>query len=106
MPVFDDDDDSQNAYGYGNSRDDHDSWDVAHERPDDIVPDELDTVRCGNCRKMIFEDSVRCPYCKHLQLEDERNRKPLWFVITVVLCILAMTGVVYTIYSYAEHHHP
>lgn len=80
MPAFNDDDE------YGTE---HDSWDAVDDGPDvaDIVPDELTTVRCTNCRKLIFEDCVRCPYCKHLQLEDERNRKPRWFVLTTILSV-------------------
>jgi uncharacterized OB-fold protein len=83
MPAFEDDDEL-----------DSDSWDAVDDGPDvaDIVPDELTTVRCTSCKKYIFEDSVRCPYCKHLQLEDERNRKPRWLVLTAIVCIFAFSS--------------
>ena len=51
-------------------------------------PDDVETVRCTRCKKHILEDSERCPYCGHYQLADERNRKPLWFVVTVVVCVI------------------
>jgi hypothetical protein len=104
MPVFDDDDDFQNfgetssssrrnARGRGEGR--GDEWSVEDEGPDDrdLVPDEMTTVRCTRCGKLIFEDLVRCPYCREMQLEAHRNRKPLWFLVTVIFCVIATGGV-------------
>ncbi|MCL2646617.1 MAG: zinc-ribbon domain-containing protein [Phycisphaerales bacterium] len=50
--------------------------------------DDAETIRCTRCGKYILEDSERCPYCGHYQLADEHNRRPLWFILTVILCIL------------------
>ena len=54
--------------------------------------DDDDTVRCTRCKKYILEDSVRCPYCGHYQLDDQQNRRPLWFILTVILCVLLIGG--------------
>jgi hypothetical protein len=97
MASFEEDDDSRSGEaprargrGQGGARDD--SWD--RDSPDiaDITPDDLGTVRCGHCKKYIFEDSVRCPYCKHLQLEEPTHKKPLWIIIAAILCILGFAG--------------
>jgi hypothetical protein len=53
----------------------------------------MTTVRCTHCRKLIFEDLVRCPYCRELQLEEHQQRKPLWFLVTVIFCVVATGGV-------------
>src|SRR3954452_24133862 len=94
MASFEEDDESRSgevprARGGGGARDD--SWD--RDSPDiaDITPDDLNTVRCGRCKKFIFEDSVRCRYCKHLQLEEQAQKKPLWIIIAAVLCIIGFT---------------
>jgi hypothetical protein len=100
MPAFDDDDysfDEHPARGAGRTGD-GESWDVEDEGPDDrdLVPDEMTTVRCTHCRKYIFEDTIRCPYCAHLQLESEAERKPLWFVTTVLILVGLLVGAVAT----------
>ncbi len=99
MPIFDDEDESGESPRRGGGRgggggERGDSWDVVDDAPDhrDIVPDEYTTVRCTRCRKLIFEDSVSCPYCKTIQLEDHRNKRPLWWIITVLLCIGVLGG--------------
>jgi len=60
--------------------------------PGNAMPpyDDDETVRCIRCRKFIFEGSVRCPYCGHYQVEDERNRKPMWFIVTVIAVIVCI----------------
>jgi len=120
MPLFDDDDDRQDygdSYssprgtrrkggggggkggggggGRGGHGKDDDDWSIEDEGPDDrdLVPDEMPTVRCTNCRKLIFEDLVRCPYCRELQLEERQNKKPLWFIVTVVFCAISVSGI-------------
>ena len=116
MPLFDEDDDQPNygepyssshrtrrsgggggkggGGGGGHGKDD-DDWSLEDEGPDDrdLVPDEMPTVRCTHCRKLIFEDLVRCPYCRQLQLEERQNRKPLWFIVTVVFCVISASGI-------------
>jgi uncharacterized OB-fold protein len=63
--------------------------------PDDEDPDERDlavqereSIKCRTCGKWYLEDAPRCPYCKDWPVEDETERKPLWFVLTVVFCLL------------------
>ena len=90
MPVHDDDDDSPDLFRHSRSHS-HDDDADEHEM---TSPDDFSTVKCTRCRKLIFEDTEYCPYCKHYQLEDERNRKPLWFVLTAILCIAMLSGVV------------
>ena len=70
-----------------------DSWDVdAVDDRHENVPDDHATVRCTQCKKLIFDDVPRCPYCKFMQLEADRHKKPLWFWATVVFCVLATVG--------------
>ena len=94
MPIYDDDETSAFEDPRPSRRDHQDSWDFELD-PDarDIVPDDLATVRCGFCKKLIFEDALRCPYCRNLQLDSQQNRKPLWFWLTAVFCILAIGGI-------------
>lgn len=103
MAVYDDDEESpgeayprrRDTRGRGGSGGGHEEWSVEDEGPDDrdLVPDEMTTVRCTHCRKLIFENLVRCPYCRQLQLEEPGHRKPAWFVLTVIFCVLAAGGV-------------
>ena len=101
MPIHDDD--------MPDSPDDRDSTDWRWDRDardDDIevrdkTPDDFTTVRCTKCKKLIFEDAIRCPYCKHLQLEEEQTRKPVWFWITVFLCVLMMGG--FSLLAFVAH---
>lgn len=58
--------------------------------PRDFTPDDCTTVRCTFCGKFIFDDADQCPYCKHWQLQEERIRKPHWFVVTVIICVAAL----------------
>ena len=53
-----------------------------------------DTLPCPYCRAPIHEDSVRCPRCEnYLSAEDAPpERKPLWFVVAAVLCLLTVVG--------------
>ncbi|HVX83525.1 MAG TPA: hypothetical protein VH253_01785 [Phycisphaerae bacterium] len=103
MPAFEDDDfygdessrpgsrARRGGRGGGAGGNDDDSWDIQDDGPDDrdLVPDEMPTVRCTRCRKLIFEDSITCPYCKTLQLA-EHTAKPRWFLLTVILCIFLL----------------
>ena len=98
MPAFEDDDFSRDdrPYRARNQGRDDDSFGVDDDDVDDrdLVPDEMTTVRCTRCKKLIFEDSVTCPYCKSIQLADHAS-KPRWFFFTVILCIfLLLSGVV------------
>ena len=91
MPAYDDDDLPSDDDARHSARHHDESWDVDDDRdlPDrrDLVPDEMPTVRCAQCRKLIFEDLPRCPYCGHMQLENDRPTRPLWLIITLIFCI-------------------
>lgn len=95
MPTHDDDDffqgfeESRRPRGGGKGGD---SWDLDDPDVRDLAPDDFATIRCTHCRKLILEDSIRCPYCKEWQTGAKRNRKPLWFVITAIVCILVIGG--------------
>jgi RNA polymerase subunit RPABC4/transcription elongation factor Spt4 len=98
MPAFEDDDlfrddPPSRARNHGRDGRDDDSWDVEDDGPDDrdLVPDEMTTVRCTRCKKLIFEDSVTCPYCKSIQLADHAP-KARWFLLTVILCLFLMAS--------------
>lgn len=100
MPAFEDDDlfhdeSSYRASSRGEGRKRDDSWDVEDEGPDDrdLVPDEFTTVRCTECRKLIFEDSPFCPYCKCAQIEAHRPRHPRWLIFTALVALfLTISG--------------
>jgi hypothetical protein len=88
-----DDDNSQEMFR--DWRDDEESWDV-EEDPElrELTPDDFTTVRCPHCGKLIFEDAALCPYCKHWQMEERLTDKPLWFKITVFVCIAVLAPAV------------
>ena len=54
--------------------------------------DDMTTVQCVRCRKWMFEDAPQCPYCKHWQPDPLQARKPLWFIVTAILCIGMVGG--------------
>ena len=71
---FDDDDDE-----YGP--------DESAYRDSDSADDDF-TDQCPYCQKPIYDDSIRCAYCgNYLSHEDAPSRKPVWFVIGIVLCL-------------------
>lgn len=61
------------------------------EGPEDAdmdADDSVDTAPCPYCRKSIYEQAEFCPYCgSAISAEDARNRKPIWIVFGVVVCI-------------------
>jgi hypothetical protein len=86
MPIHDEDDDHlfHHSDSPGHDADEHEM----------TAPDDFSTVPCTRCKKLIFEDTEYCPHCKHYQLDNERNRKPLWFILTAILCIVMLSGIV------------
>src|SRR6185295_17562237 len=86
MPIYDDDDDQRY------SADSHAPWEVERDSAEirDIVPDDLVTVPCTECGKLIFEISHRCPYCKELQQFEDPHRKPVWLWIAATISAIAM----------------
>ena len=90
MAIQDADDDEPDLFRHSPS-DSRDDYADEHEM---TSPDDFTTVKCTRCGKLIFEDTECCPYCRHYQPEDERNRKPMWFVLTAIVCIAMLSGVV------------
>jgi RNA polymerase subunit RPABC4/transcription elongation factor Spt4 len=89
MHLYEDDDD-----------DDADSWsnpddDSFDEDPDSRDMDGENDVKCVHCGRYISDQADLCPFCKMWQSDEKtRERKPLWFVITVAFCVAALTGAV------------
>jgi len=69
--------------------DDTDDWDDDDVDVDDDSDDEP-TVPCPFCKREILEDTPRCPHCERYLSEADfaRGGKPLWVVITAVVCLL------------------
>ena len=97
MPVVHDDDDEFEADHH--DREDPDPDDHDREAPDpDDMDDESDshalmgTIDCPYCSKEIAEESPWCPHCgNYISKEDSpAMRKPVWFVVTLVLVILIL----------------
>jgi RNA polymerase subunit RPABC4/transcription elongation factor Spt4 len=80
--------------------DDGESWrspgdDSFDESPDEKDQDGEDAVTCAHCGRTISDQADLCPYCKRWQSDERtRERKPLWFVVTVAICVAALTGAV------------
>lgn len=77
--------------------DDDDELD--HEAPDDFDTDDggksadasVDTIPCPYCGKAVYEQAELCPHCRsYLSVEDRPLRKPLWLVLAVIACLLAV----------------
>ena len=56
--------------------------------PDEEERDVSSLVACAYCRKFVHEDAVRCHHCgNYPSAEDAPSRKPLWIVLTVLVCL-------------------
>jgi hypothetical protein len=74
----------------------HADDDSLYEGPSDAdLAEEAGAVKCVHCGRLMLEDADLCPYCKHWQTDElgRMPRKPLWFVLTVILCVAALSGV-------------
>jgi RNA polymerase subunit RPABC4/transcription elongation factor Spt4 len=72
-----------------------DAWrdDSFDEDPDHRDISDEDSVRCVHCGRYIHADADICPYCRMWQTDEVRDSgKPLWFVLTVILCVAAISG--------------
>jgi hypothetical protein len=66
----------------------------AGENPDGADLEQGDDVKCVHCGRYIHEQADMCPYCKMWQSDPEvPARKPLWFVVTAIVTLLAFSGV-------------
>jgi predicted nucleic acid-binding Zn ribbon protein len=57
------------------------------EFPDPDLEEGATLLPCANCLAVIHEDSQRCPRCGHYLTEEDAQRKPLWLVLVVLLCL-------------------
>ncbi len=64
------------------------------EFPDDTDVDDddaADAKSCPICGESIFALAQRCPHCGNfISAEHVRNRRPLWIVAGVVLCLVVV----------------
>jgi len=65
---------------------DEDDWDEGSPAEQD---EEL-TERCPHCGHEVHEDAQMCPYCENWITEEEDlpTQRPLWFILTTVVCLL------------------
>jgi RNA polymerase subunit RPABC4/transcription elongation factor Spt4 len=96
MRIQDEDDDD--TAPWRGRRADRGSFDEDPDAAD--IADEYGGVKCLHCGRAIHEDADMCPYCKHWQTDENHPpRKPLWFVVTVILLVGAFTGVLWIVLS-------
>lgn len=70
--------------------DDHDDIDDReYPEPDDEEERDVSSLMlCPYCRKYVHEDTPRCHHCgNYPSAEDAPSHKPLWVVITVLVCL-------------------
>jgi hypothetical protein len=64
------------------------------ENPDGSDLEYGDDIKCVHCGRYIHDHVDMCPYCKMWQPDEvTRSRKPLWFVVTAIILLLAFSGV-------------
>ena len=70
--------------------DDVEDWDQDNEQ---------ETYPCPYCGEDVYEDAERCPHCdKYISGEDAPpTRKPLWFVVALVLALAMLLGWLFTL---------
>jgi hypothetical protein len=76
---------------------DDDDWDDDVEDWDQ--DNEQETYPCPYCGEDVYEDAERCPNCdKYISDEDApTTRKPLWFVVALVLALAMLLGWLFTL---------
>jgi hypothetical protein len=82
MPIHDEEDDEEMpSYKFSEPNDDS---------PDDVElsGDAQEFIRCPHCRKYILDEATQCPYCKNWVEEGGKSRKPLWILITALICVV------------------
>jgi predicted nucleic acid-binding Zn ribbon protein len=67
-----------------------DSSDEVDEWDDETSEDDPQIVPCVHCGEEVLEDAEKCHRCGEYLTDSELNnpRKPLWFVITVLICLV------------------
>ena len=81
MPVtFDDDDDDRSGLA---DREYPDSRDIGNDDEDDV-----DTEPCPHCGEPVYDQSQRCPHCGQYMTPGSAVKKPRWFVVGVIACVV------------------
>jgi predicted nucleic acid-binding Zn ribbon protein len=63
----------------------------ASDRTEDDEDEFADTIPCPHCGKPIYEQAEICPHCgKYISSEEVRSRKPIWFIVAAVLCLIVI----------------
>lgn len=72
----------------------NDSLDEDPLESDQDPSDTLDVIDCPFCGQSIIEDAEICPRCGNfiLRNEDLGERKPVWWILLVIMLMLGMIG--------------
>ena len=67
-------------------------WDGPEAENEDDYPVEVDeTVTCAQCGAEFHELSSVCPRCGHWRTgADRRQKRPLWWILAVVITAAAL----------------
>lgn len=52
--------------------------------------EEAETRPCPRCHRPVYVEAHACPYCGAAILANGRGRKPLWMMLVVAACVIAM----------------
>ena len=86
MHIDEDDDEDDVADEWPSRR-----TDSSDEGPDGRDISGEDDIKCVHCGSYIHASADMCPHCRMWQSDEvTRSRKPLWFVITVLICAAAI----------------
>jgi len=57
------------------------------EYPEPDLSDDGGYLPCPNCMAVIHEETQQCPRCGEYLSAAHFNRKPLWMVLGVLICV-------------------
>ncbi|MFO0964780.1 MAG: hypothetical protein U0793_04215 [Gemmataceae bacterium] len=57
------------------------------EYPDPDVEKGAAVLPCPHCLAVLHENAPRCPRCGEYLVSDDFDRKPLWLVVGVLICL-------------------
>jgi uncharacterized protein (DUF983 family) len=67
---------------------DEDDEEESEEDGEEIDDDDDETQACPECGERVYEDAERCPHCGNYISPESSSRKPLWIVVTAIVCVL------------------